>query len=45
VEIIHKGTSHGLLVPVDLKINSEITRDKPVQGRLPFMSQEEQREL
>lgn len=45
VEIIHKGTSHGLLVPVDLKINSEITRDKPVQGQLPFMSQEEQREL
>ncbi len=45
VEIIHKGTSHGLLVPVDLNINSEITRDKPVQGQLPFLSQEKQHEL
>lgn len=45
VEIIHKGTSHGLLVPVDLKINSEIPRDRPVQGQLPFLSQEEHREL
>jgi hypothetical protein len=45
VEIIHKGQSHGLLVPLDLKINSEIARDKPTQGLLPFMNSEDDHEL
>ena len=41
VEIMHKGQSQGLLVPLDVQVNSEIARDKPVQGELPFMSEEE----
>lgn len=45
VEIMHKGNSHGLLVPVDLKVNSEVARDKPVQGKLSFMSEGENHEL
>lgn len=36
VEIIHKGKSQGLLVPVDLKVNASVKRDRPVQGILPF---------
>jgi putative transposase len=45
VEIMHKGQSHGLLVPLDLKVNSEAARDKPIQGKLPFMPVEEDHEL
>jgi transposase InsO family protein len=36
VEIIHKGESQGMLVPVDLRVNSEVKRDRPEQGVLPF---------
>lgn len=36
VEIIHKGASHGLLVPLDLHINSKVKRDRPEQGELQF---------
>lgn len=45
VEIMYKGVSHGLLVPVDLHVNSEVARDKPVQGKLPFMTEDESHEL
>lgn len=45
VEILHKGRSHGLLVPLDLTVNAEVHREKPIQGMLPFMSQEERHEL
>jgi len=45
VEILFKGDSHGLLVPVDLKVNTRVKREtsKQVykQGKLPFMSKEE----
>ena len=34
VEIIFKGTSHGMLVPLDKKINTRVKRDQPVQGKL-----------
>jgi len=45
VEIMHKGRSHGLLVPLDLKVNSEVRRDKPIQGKLPFETMEDSHEL
>jgi transposase InsO family protein len=45
VEIIYKGCSHGLLVPLDLTVNVAVKRDKPIQGKLPFLSQEEEHEL
>ena len=45
MEIIYKGCSHGLLVPLDLAVNAAVKRDKPIQGKLPFMSQEEEHEL
>lgn len=45
VEIMHKGRSHGLLVPLDLTVNAAVQRDKPIQGILPFMSQEQDHEL
>jgi hypothetical protein len=45
VEIMYKGESHGLLIPVDLQANSEVARDKPVQGKLPFMTEGESHEL
>lgn len=45
VEIIHKGCSQGLLVPLDLTVNSKVARDKPIQGKLPFMSEGEKHEL
>lgn len=45
VEIMHKGRSHGLLVPLDLTVNAAVQRDKPIQGVLPFMSQEQDHEL
>jgi hypothetical protein len=45
VEIIYKGCSHGLLVPLDLTVNAAVKRDKPIQGKLPFLSQEEEHEL
>ena len=45
VEIMHKGCSHGVLVPLDLTVNAEVQRDKPSQGVLPFMSQEQSHEL
>lgn len=41
VEIIYKGKSHGLLVPLDLKVNAQVNRDKPVQGILPFQPMED----
>ncbi len=41
VEIMHKGKSHGLLVPLDLKVNARVSRDKPVQGILPFQPMED----
>lgn len=41
VEIMYKGQSQGLLVPLDLKINSEVRRDKPIQGILPFQAVED----
>lgn len=34
VEIIYQGKSHGLLVPLDLKINAKTGRDR--SGKLPF---------
>jgi len=34
VEIIHKGTSQGMLVPLDKQINSSVKRNRPVQGEL-----------
>jgi putative transposase len=45
VEIFHKGRPHGLLVPLDLTVNAAVQRDKPIQGILPFMSQEQDHEL
>ena len=36
VEIIYKGKSHGMLVPLDLKVNAKVGRDKPIQGQLSF---------
>jgi hypothetical protein len=36
VEIFHQGRSHGLLVPLDLTVNTTVRRDKPEQGMLPF---------
>ena len=45
VEIIHKGRSHGLLVPLDLTLNVDAKRDKPIQGKLPFMPEEDGHEL
>ena len=42
VEIMYKGKSHGLLVPLDLKVNAQAKRDKPVQGVLPFQLMEDQ---
>lgn len=45
VEIIFKGCSHGWLVPLDLTVNAEVRRDKPIQGKLPFTSQGEEHEL
>ena len=36
VEIVHQGRSHGLLVPLDLTVNTTVRRDKPEQGMLPF---------
>ncbi len=45
VEIMHKGVSHGLLVPLDLTVNASARRDKPLQGKLPFMEQERENEL
>lgn len=36
VEIIHKGSSHGNLVPLDLQINANAKRDRPEQGKLQF---------
>jgi len=34
VEVVHKGTSHGLLVPLDKQVNSTARRSRPVQGEL-----------
>ena len=34
VEIIHRGRSHGMLVPLDKKVNAGVKRDRPVQGEL-----------
>ncbi len=34
VEIIHKGSSHGMLVPLDKQVNASVKRKKPVQGEL-----------
>ena len=34
VEIIHKGASHGMLVPLDKQVNSGVRRERPVQGEL-----------
>ncbi len=34
VEIIFKGTSHGMLVPLDKQVNTKVKRDRPVQGEL-----------
>jgi len=45
VEIMHKGYPHGLLVPLDLAVNVEAQREKPLQGVLPFMPQEQNYEL
>jgi len=45
VEIIHKGKSHGLLVPLDLKVNSRVPRDKPPQGQLFSNTMEDSHEL
>ena len=45
VEIMYKGCSQGLLVPLDLMVNAEVKRDRPIQGVLPFMQQEESHEL
>lgn len=45
VEIIHKGKSHGLLVPLDLKVNSRVARDKPAQGQLFSNTMEDSHEL
>jgi len=42
VEIIHQGTSHGLLVPLDLNVNASVKRDRPKQGELPFDEMEVQ---
>ena len=36
VEIIFQGQSYGLLLPLDLRINTSVKRDRPVQGKLPF---------
>jgi transposase InsO family protein len=36
VEIIYQGTSHGMLVPLDLQVNARVKRDRPEQGRLPL---------
>lgn len=49
VEIIFKGESHGFLVPVDLRINAHVKRDRQTpaeptiykQGLLPFHQKEE----
>lgn len=42
VEILFKGESHGLLVPVDLKVNTEVKREQHQQGLLPFMHNKEE---
>ena len=34
VEIIHRGRSHGMLVPLDKKVNAGVKRNRPVQGEL-----------
>jgi len=34
VEIIHKGSSHGMLVPLDKQVNTKVKRDRPAQGEL-----------
>ncbi len=34
VEIIFKGRSHGMLVPLDKKVNTKAKRDRPIQGKL-----------
>jgi len=34
VEIIHRGSSHGMLVPLDKQVNSKAKRERPVQGKL-----------
>ena len=34
VEIIHRGSSHGMLVPLDKQVNSKARRERPVQGEL-----------
>jgi hypothetical protein len=36
VEIIHQGSSQGLLVPLDKQVNAEVKRDRPEQGELVF---------
>lgn len=36
VEIIHQGSSHGLLVPLNKQVNADVKRDRPEQGELPF---------
>ena len=34
VEILFKGRSHGMLMPLDKKINTTAKRDRPIQGKL-----------
>ena len=34
VEIIHRGSSHGMLVPLDKQVNAKAKRERPVQGEL-----------
>jgi putative transposase len=36
VEIIFQGKSYGMLVPLDMQVNTKVKRDRPVQGELPF---------
>lgn len=36
VEIIYQGTSHGMLVPLDMQVNAKVKRERPEQGKLPF---------
>ena len=36
VEIIYQGTSHGMLVPLDMHVNAKAKRERPEQGKLPF---------
>lgn len=36
VEIIFQGKSHGMLVPLDMRVNTKVKRDRPEQGKLPF---------